>query len=349
MTLEKKIRSSYLNAKGHLHLRKQAAQKPQKRTTVYSELILEHPGFISLILAISSSVLSFFIFIFQCGRAIYFNIPINEVPIPNSIEEILLYLVGVSLLLISNGFVFLASMNTDQKRRFKKLKACFLVNLVVLIFFLLYEVFIDHFNLYASLTGNLLTLIICSILITFLSVILFSIPFYIFGLVAYLLVRSNQIDTNEKNLENKVESNELVGTIMQRFSDLVRSFTLKHAAEVVTITMIVLIIAIPFFGMRSASDSLFGQKMIVYENTPYLIAFDNSDKYCAKPCKVLFSSKGEPNKIIFYQDSYEWISKDSLSVAVLKSHIEIQPTKASGRSCQNFYNDYLLSYLQDYV
>lgn len=76
-----------------------------KENQLYRQLfdwIAEHPGLIATVTGAASFLLLLWGNAFQCGRALFFGVPISEVPSAISIEKILVGIILASFFLISN-------------------------------------------------------------------------------------------------------------------------------------------------------------------------------------------------------------------------------------------------------
>lgn len=285
------------------------------------EQLLKYSGLISLACVATGFILAFIAYIFHCGRAVHFNIPIDEVPFSRSIETLIFY-TALAAILVAIGF-FLYKGLKESSDRYQKLhftiQFLLIIFLIAFLITLMFFLVIDIPNLVFTISFNPILGILQFLLFVIISALAFSLIFFcIIAFIAYIIYRINLPTATNAEIENSSNNNKQPVCWAEKIKSF---FEIPHFQIVTTIGIAITLIMIFFFGVVSDSAVFSGHKIASNEKDQYLIVFSKPESYCVEDCIIANQTLNDTslNTITVDKSSYKWIPKDSVSVEVLKN------------------------------
>lgn len=280
-----------------------------------------HLGSISLACVATGFILAFLTYLFHCGRAVFFKIPIDEVPFSRSIETLIFYTALAAVISAISFFLYKGIKESSgklQKLQFttKYFLVIFLVtSLITLMLFLV----IDIPNLVLTITIHPIFGILQLFLFVIVSAFTFSLIFFcVIAFIALIIHRINLTTATNTEIHNSSDNNKQPLAWIEKIKS---SLEMPHFQIIAAISIAIGLILIFFFGMVSDSIVSSGHKIASDEDNQYLIVFSKPESYCVESCAVANQALNNPslNTITVNRNSYKWIPKDSVSVEILNN------------------------------
>lgn len=287
--------------------------------------ICNHTGFVTFVVTALSFFIAIVFYALQCGSAVFFNIPINEVPFSRSIESFIIYFVLTLILIIPNYIFFIKITNISTK----PCKVIFTVIFTAICFFLLYafcllfSIALNPASFFSDPGSN------CELVFWLNFSILFFGAIFCFlgGLVTSLLMTqapkknkqtkpTKQVLSTDKMIHNffRKKIQKLCGGNEQKQQHNLHS---KYKKSLMLLFGVSLFLAGTFmWGILNAAHGISARSIATYNNGTYLVAFSDANNYCVKPCIPPETQEGSIKVLC---NHYKWIPKNSTDVRILNN------------------------------
>lgn len=288
----------------------------------------EHPGLITLAVSAGGFAILLLAYVFQCGRALYFGVPMSEVPVATSILGPFMALVVAAILVASNYYSYLAYKRIDGcsecwKLARRQFGAAFGIWLLLLVLFLFPRCSYYGSNRVEGAADP--SLLITVVLLLVLAVLLW---FLIWGYGALWAFSESGV---KREAESEECAEEAPGQMPQAFGLFLRRKTgealvhalipLLFAAFLGYFSCFLPINTVAVYEGSSGRSAISGTESVLpeeYENVAstdkeagIVVVFSEGNSLCVKP--FVTNSTG---KMVVDEQKFMWIAKEDVGLEV---------------------------------